>query len=303
MMSKLTTIALLAAALWLGGCGSKKEPDPAAKAPAKGTATATGAASATGATGPGTATAPAAVELETSEISYNAGQTILKGYVAAPKGATKRPGVLVVHEWWGHNEYVRMRARKLAELGYVALAVDMYGDGKTVETPDEAGKLAGEVYGDPAAMKARFEAARAVLAKDPHVDPDKIGAVGYCFGGGIILAMARAGVDLDAVGSFHGSLETKTPMAKGAFAGKIYVATGGADPMVPAEHVEAIKKEMSDAGVSLAVSVFDGATHAFTNPDATANGEKFKLPIKYDAKADAASWDELKAFLAAVWPS
>lgn len=136
----------------------------------------------------------------------------MKGYIAyddAVKG--KRPGVLVVHEWWGHNEHARESARKLAELGYTALAVDMYGDGKTADHPKTAGEFAGAVRGNLPVMKARFNAARSTLVKHKTVDPKRVGAIGYCFGGSVVLEMARAGADLNAVASFHGPLNLKTP--------------------------------------------------------------------------------------------
>ncbi len=294
---------LLAVAVAVAGCKKEdKKPGTATaetdKVGAKGTATGVGTGTGTGA-GAGTAKTP----LETANITYNAGSTILKGYIAAPTGPGKHPGVLVVHEWWGQNDYARMRARKLAELGYVALAVDMYGDGQTADTPDAAGKLAGSVMSDPAVAIERLNAARETLAKDPRVDPDQIAAIGYCFGGGVVLAAARAGVELDAVASFHGTLTSPAPMEKGKFDGKILIAHGGSDPMVPPADVEAVKKELTEAGVEHEVVVYEGATHAFTNPDATATGEKFKLPVKYDAAADEASWKELTELLATTWAS
>jgi dienelactone hydrolase len=148
--------------------------------------------------------------------------------------------------------------------------------------------------------KARFEAARALLAADPRVDSTKIAAIGYCFGGAVVLHMARAGEPLAAVASFHGMLGSAHPMKAGAFAGPILVATGGADPFVPGEQVEAFKKEMDAAGARYEVVVYPAAQHGFTNPDATANGQKFQLPLAYDAAADAASWQKLEALLAGM---
>ena len=227
----------------------------------------------------------------TEEVTYEADGIKMKGLIAhddATEG--KRPGVLVVHEWWGHNDYARSRAKKLAQMGYVALAVDMYGGGKTAAHPDDAGKFAGAVMNNVKGAKKRFLAAKARLAKHPNVDASKTAAIGYCFGGGVVLHMARMGVDLDVVGSFHGSLGTKSPASKGAIKGKLFVANGAADPFVSAEAIDTFKKEMKDAGADLTFVNYPGVQHSFTNPGATAVGKKFKLPLVYDAKADAASW-------------
>jgi dienelactone hydrolase len=242
--------------------------------------------------------------IEGKEVTYEADGTQLKGFIAYPANALgKRPGVLVVHEWWGHNDYTRMRAQKLAELGYVALAVDMYGDGKQVSHPEDAGKMVQELMGNLPVATKRFEAARALLAADPRTDPDRIAAIGYCLGGAVVLHMARSGADLDAIAVFHGMLSTQKPMSAGAFRGKVLVATGGADPMVPAEQVQAFEKEMQAAQVPSEVASYPNAKHAFTNPSATENGEKFKLPLAYDAQADADSWQKLQELLASVWPA
>ena len=243
------------------------------------------------------APAPVAAAVQTKEVTYSAGATQLKGFIAYPAGSDKRPGVLVVHEWWGLNDYSRSRAQKLAEEGYVAFALDMYGDGKQAAHPDDAKKFAGEVMSNLPEAKARFEAARALLAADPRVDATKLVAIGYCFGGGVVLHMARAGEPLAAVASFHGMLGTAEPMKPGAFAGRIFVATGGADPFVPAEQVDGFKKEMDAAGAHYEVVVYPGAQHAFTNPASTEAGQKFQLPLAYDAAADAASWQKLEELL------
>lgn len=246
---------------------------------------------------PAAATAPAVAAITTKEVTYSAGATQLNGFIAYPAGTDKRPAVLVVHEWWGNNDYSRSRAKKLAEEGYVAFALDMYGGGKLAAHPDDAKKFATEVMSNLPEAKARFEAARALLAADPRVEPAKIAAIGYCFGGGVVLSMARAGEPLAAVASFHGMLGTAEPMKPGAYAGKIFVATGGADPFVPAEQVDAFKKEMDAAGAHYEVVVYPGAQHAFTNPEATATGQKFQMPLAYDAGADAASWTKLEELL------
>jgi dienelactone hydrolase len=231
------------------------------------------------------------------EVQYSSEGVTLKGYLAyndAVQG--KRPGVLVVHEWWGHNEYARKRARMLAELGYTALAVDMYGDGKQAAHPDDAGKFVGEVFKSLEAGKPRFVAALELLKKHETVDPQNIGAIGYCFGGGLVLAMARAGVDLKGVVSFHGSLGTQSPAKPGDVKARILVCHGAADEFATKADIAAIKQEMRDAKVDFTFKVYPGAKHSFTNPDADDYAKKFKLPIGYNAKADKASWNDMKAF-------
>jgi len=176
------------------------------------------------------------------EVSYQADGTTLKGYIAyddAIKG--KRPAVLVVHEWWGHNNYARKRADMLAELGYTALAVDMYGDGKQANHPDEAGKFATEVSKNMPMAKARFEAGMQLLRKQKTVDARKMAAIGYCFGGGVVLAMARMGADLKGVASFHGSLGTDTPAQPGKIKARIISFTGEDDAMIGADKVAAFR--------------------------------------------------------------
>ena len=228
------------------------------------------------------------------EVSYQHGDTVMKGYLAhddAIKG--KRPGVIVVHEWWGLNAYARQRADMLARLGYNALAVDMYGDGKTADHPEDAGKFAGAVKKDMAVARARFQAALDLLNAQSSADSTKNAAIGYCFGGGLALEMARMGVDLDAVASFHGSLGTANPAQKGSIKPKILVFNGGADPFVKPEQIAAFKKEMDAAGADYEFIEYPGVKHSFTNPDADKFGQKFNLPLQYDAAADKASWQTM----------
>jgi dienelactone hydrolase len=202
-------------------------------------------------------------------ISYNAGNMTLNGYIAYDDSTdVKRPGILVVHEWWGHNDYARKRADMLAELGYTALAVDMYGDGKQAEHPSDAGKFAAEVRQNMPVATERFLAALQVLKKHPSVDPDQIAAIGYCFGGGIVLQMARQGLDLDAVVSFHGSLATDKPAVPGVVKARIMVCNGADDKMITPEQIQAFHQEMKAAGVDYKFVSLPGAMHSFTNPDA-----------------------------------
>lgn len=243
------------------------------------------------------ATAHAAVQGR--EVSYKANGTTLKGYIAyddAVKG--KHPGILVVHEWWGHNAYARKRARMFAEQGYTALALDMYGDGKQAHHPDDARKFASEVSKNEKLAKVRFDAALDLLKSEKTVDANNIAAVGYCFGGSIALNMARLGEPLKAVLSFHGGLATDHPAAAGKVKARIASFSGEDDPFIPAEQVAAFRQEMDKAGVTYKVETYPGAKHAFTNPDADKYGQEFKLPLAYNAAADKASWDEGLAFLA-----
>jgi dienelactone hydrolase len=236
------------------------------------------------------------------EVTYTSGDTRMKGYLAWDDAITgKRPGILVVHEWWGHNEYTRKRANMLAALGYTALAVDMYGDGKTASHPDDAGKFAAAVRSNMDEARARFQAAMETLASQETVNPEQLSAIGYCFGGGIVLEMARSGADLDLVASFHGSVATDKPVEKGQVKARLAVFTGAADPMVTAAQVEAFKAEMDNAGVDYLLVSYPGALHAFTNPAADQYAKQFGLPLKYDAAADADSWNQLVELLQEVY--
>jgi len=235
-------------------------------------------------------------------VEYRANGTVLKGYLAYdPSIKGRRPGVLVVHEWWGLNDYARRRADMLAKLGYTALAVDMYGDGRQARHPDEAGKFAGQVRKNMGLAKARFMAAYDLLRAQPTVDPDRIAAIGYCFGGGVVLEMARRGVPLDAVVSFHGSLAPVQPAQPGMVKAKLLVLTGGADKFVPPEQVAKFRREMDQAGADYRVVVYPGALHSFTNPQADAYGKKFNLPLAYNAEADQASWQAMQQLFKQVF--
>ncbi len=240
--------------------------------------------------------------LKTEEVTYSADGVTMKGYLAyddAVKG--KRPGVIVVHEWWGHNEYARKRARMLAELGYTALAVDMYGDGKQANHPNDASKFAGEVMQNLEGAKARFNAALELLKQHKTVDATRTAAIGYCFGGGVVLHMARFGVDLKGVASFHGSYATQTPAEKGKVKAAVLVCHGAADKFATAEQIEGIKKEMQNAGVDFQFNSYEGAEHSFTNPAADEAGKKFELPLAYNKAADEKSWADLQQFFKRIF--
>ena len=236
------------------------------------------------------------------DVSYKAGDATMKGYLAyddAVKG--KRAGVLVVPEWWGANDYARKRARMLAEAGYVALVVDMYGHGKVADNPQEAGALAGAVNRDPQLALTRFRAAEKFLDGQPNVRKGDLAALGYCFGGGVVLNMVRAGEPLKAAASFHGILATDIPVKPGSIKTKLRVFTGEADPLVPPEQVEAFKAEMDHAQADYMLLSYPGVKHTFTNREADSYAAQFNLPLKYDAEADKDSWTRTLELLKATF--
>ena len=234
------------------------------------------------------------------EIEYAANGVVMKGYIARPAGAEGKlhGAVLVVHEWWGQNDYPRKRADMLAELGYTALALDMYGGGKVADHPKTAGKFAGEVRKNMDVAEKRFVAAMEVLKSQPWVDADKIAAIGYCFGGSVVLDMARRGLPLASVASFHGSLGGLSPAEPGAVQAEVLVLNGADDTFIKPEQIAAFKEDMDAAGANWRFIDYPGALHGFSNPDATANGEKFGIPLAYDAEVDQESWNEMKALFA-----
>lgn len=239
------------------------------------------------------------MSLRTEDVVYTAQGVALRGFLAwDPAHREPRPGVLVVHEWWGHDEHVRERARALAQAGYVALAVDMYGDGKRATTPQEAGALMTAVTSDLPTMRARFEAARQVLASRAETDGERLAALGYCFGGAVVLQMARLGLELAAVASFHpGSLATAQRAQRGVYAAKTLVCLGADDPFVSKEERDAFRKEMASAGADCEFIEYPGVVHGFTVRAATERGKKYGLPLAYDAQAEADSWARLGRLL------
>jgi dienelactone hydrolase len=238
--------------------------------------------------------------IQSQEITYQAGDVQAKGYVAWDADRSgERPGVLVVHEWWGNNEYSRRRADMLAELGYTGMAVDMYGDGKTADNPDAAGQLMNDLLGDLAMVRSRFNAALDVLKRHMSTDAGKMAAIGYCMGGGIVLHMARYGAALNAVASFHGALPLAIAPAGegGAVTARVAVYHGEDDAFFTAEEIGAFKAEMDNASADCLFVTLPGALHGFTNPLATANGEEYGIPLRYSELADRASWDHMQLVL------
>jgi dienelactone hydrolase len=234
-------------------------------------------------------------DLVEQEVVYSSDSTNLKGFLVYDNNIKgKRPGVLVVHEWWGLNEYARSRARMLAELGYTAFALDMFGDGKTATHPEDAQKFAAEIYGNLKTAEERFMAAYNFLKGQETVEPNDIAAIGYCFGGGIVLHMASIGTDLKAAASFHGSLGAVVPPKEGVVKAFILVCNGADDPFTTPEQIETFKKEMDSAKVNFEFINYEGAVHGFTSPYADSLGKKFNMPLAYNEKADKESWQEMQ---------
>ncbi len=234
------------------------------------------------------------VNVKGEEVTYATDSTSLKGYIAYDSNAEgKRPGILVVHEWWGHNNYVRQRADMLAELGYTAIAVDMYGDGKLADHPDDAGKFAMSVFSNLPEATSRFNAAMELLKSHPSVDTEKIAAIGYCFGGSVVLTMANSGSDLDAVAAFHSGVQLPV-MPNDQLKAKVLVCNGADDPFISPESITAFKTAMDSIGADYQYFSYPGVKHSFTSKEADANAEKFGMPLAYDADADAKSWASLQ---------
>ena len=240
---------------------------------------------------------PIAVKVKGTEVSYATDSTSLKGYIAYDENLkTKRPAVLIVHEWWGHNDYVRERADMLANLGYTAMAVDMYGDGKLADHPDDARKFASSVFSNLPEARARFNAAMTVLKSHESVDPDRLAAIGYCFGGSVALTMANSGADLDAVAAFHSGM-TLPVMPNNQLKARVLVCNGADDPYVNPESVAAFTKAMDSIGAKYEYIAYPGVKHSFTSKAADENADKFNLPLAYDAEADEKSWQSLQQLL------
>jgi dienelactone hydrolase len=241
------------------------------------------------------------VKVKGIEVNYATDSTNLKGYIAYDENSSdKRPAVLIVHEWWGHNDYVRERADMLAELGYTAMAVDMYGDGKQANHPDDAGAFAGQVFSNLPEAKARFNAAVSVLQAHESVDASKMAAIGYCFGGSVVLTMANSGADLDAVAAFHSGVALPV-MPNDQLKARVLVCNGEVDPFISPESITAFTKAMDSIGANYEYISYPGVKHSFTSKAADANGEKFSLPLAYDAEADEKSWNSLQRMLNEVF--
>jgi dienelactone hydrolase len=238
--------------------------------------------------------ARAHAEVKTQTVEYKEGATVLEGYFAYDDAFSgKRPGIIVAHEWMGLNDYAKRRARELAQLGYVAFALDIYGKGVRAKDPKEAGALATKYKSDRALLRARALAAFDTLAKHPRVDRKKLAAIGYCFGGTTVLELARSGASLAGIVSFHGGLDTPHPEDAKNIKGRVLVLTGADDPSVPPAAVTAFEDEMRQAKVDWQLVSYGNAVHAFTNPD---SGHDPSQGHAYNEKADKRSWQAMKDF-------
>lgn len=243
-----------------------------------------------------------ASKLHTETVRLSVNGTELDCYLARPaQSGGHQPAVIVVHEWWGLNDYIRRRANMLAELGFTALAVDMYGGGEVADNPDDAGRLMNGVLADISQAEDRMGAALEYLQNDSTVDARRIAAIGYCFGGAVVLHAARTGMPLAGVVSFHGVLGSSHTPAPGSVRARIMVCHGADDVLVPEESVAALKEEMQAAGADLRFIAYPGALHGFTNPDADVNGKKYGLPLAYSEDTDRRSWQEMQGFFKEIF--
>ena len=242
-----------------------------------------------------------AASIKEEAVTYSDNGVTLKGMVAYDSNLKgKRPAVIVVPEWWGLNDYAKMRARKLAELGYIAIAADMFGEGRIAANPQEAQAFTTPFYKDPHLAKSRVDAAIKKIKEFPQTDPANIGAIGYCFGGFVVLNSAKMGGDLKGVVSFHGGLGG-VPVSKDLLKAKVLVCQGGSDKFVSMDDYNSLKHKLDSIGADNTFRVYANATHAFTNPDATKIGKQFNMPIEYNAKADEDSWNDMKEFLKRIF--
>ena len=235
------------------------------------------------------------MSIQTENTTYTVDGKEFKGYLAWDDSSGEiRPGVLVFPEWWGLNDYIRRRTEQIAELGYVAMGVDMFGEGKTADNPDQAGSLMNAVLEDKQIIKARVEGPYNVLKEHALSDSERLGAIGYCFGGALVLNMARMGMDLRAVVSFHGALDSFFSPAPGDIKAKVLVCHGEADEFISKEAVEQFKSEMDTARADYDFISYQGAFHGFSNPAADERGRKFNIPLAYNESADRNSWKSMQ---------
>ncbi len=241
----------------------------------------------------------ARAELVKKEIDYRQGDATLKGYLVYDDAVQgKRPGIVVVPEWWGLNEYAKHRADMLARLGYVALAADIYGNGESTTDFNRAGELAKRFQDNRQLVRERVQAALDTLKQQAQVDTGKLAAIGYCFGGMTVLELARSGANVKGVVSFHGELNTPMPAKPGEVRASVLVLTGADDPIVPPQQVKAFEQEMKNAGADFRVISYPGAVHSFTNPDADKLHNK---ALGYNKEADEKSWEAMKEFFAEIF--
>jgi dienelactone hydrolase len=238
--------------------------------------------------------------MQTHDVDYRHGAVNLRGYLAFDEtAAERRPGVLVFHEGLGLGDFAMARARMLAELGYVAFAADMFGDRRQARNLQEVAKLVGDLRDEPQMLRARGRAALAKLAALPQVDANRIGAIGFCFGGSVVLELARDGADLKAVVSFHGVLATRTPAVSGKLKASVLVCTGADDPLAPLEQIKAFEDEMRAADVrDWQVISYGNTLHGFTNP--AADGSMLRTAL-YSEQADRRAWASMRSLFDEVF--
>ncbi len=238
-------------------------------------------------------------QIHTETIEYKDGDVTLEGYIAYDESINDiRPGVLVVHEWMGLNDYSKMRCEMLAKLGYFAFAADIYGKGIRPSNYEEAAKQAGMYKNNRKLLRSRVNAALEELKKQKLVNSEKIAAIGYCFGGTTALELGRSGAELKGIISFHGNLDTPNPEDAKNIKARILICHGADDPYVPAEQVKAFEKEMKDAGISYKFISYEGAVHSFTNP---ASGSDNSKGAAYNANADKNSWKDMNDFFGEIF--
>jgi dienelactone hydrolase len=240
----------------------------------------------------------ARAEMQTKTVTYELDGITLVGFVAYDDALSgPRPGILVVHQWMGLSDYEKDRARMLAELGYVAFCADIYGQGVRPQNYEEAAAQAGKFRADRTLMRARAQAGLGELKAQPLVDPTRTAAIGYCFGGGVVLELARSGADLSAVVSFHGNLDTPNPADAANIKCKVLACHGAADPHVPLDQVVAFANEMNAAGVDWELNMYGNAVHSFTDWGA---GDDTSQGAAYNEAADLRSWADMQQLFAEV---
>jgi len=237
--------------------------------------------------------------VKTELVKYRQGDTELQGFLAYDDAAIgKRPGILVCPEWWGLNDYAKYRARMLAELGYVAMAVDLFGNGQTTRDPQVAGKLAGALKSNRSLLRQRVNAGLEEFKRNGHVDAARIGAIGYCFGGTTALELARSGADVKAIVTFHAGLDSPNPADGKNIKGRVLVCHGGDDTFSSASDFDAFEQEMRQNRVDWQINIYGNCVHSFTNPEA----DKYGIPgIAYNANGDRRSWHAMQALFSEVF--